>query len=320
MKKIKTLIIGLGKISVGYNDYNRKDILTHVKALKNNLDFKLIACVEKNKKKGINFKKKYKIDVYNSLSKLKNKIFPDLAIIASNTDSHIKLINEILDYHPSISTILCEKPFGNNFVDAYRVLKKCKTKKVKLFVNYIRRADPGAIKISQILNKNFKKPIKGVVFYDGNVLNQASHIINLLQFWFGKTKNVIKIDNQKNKSLGCNFELDFNNTKVFFIALNIKNYSYASVELISPSGRMNYTERGFKIFWQNIQFDTIFGEDKLPSKNIRIIKNDMKNYQLNVLKELYKAILNKNYNLCTGNEALETIKIINKIDKTYAKK
>ena len=98
-----------------------------------------------------------------------------------------------------------------------------------------------------------------------------------------------------------------------FIGLNFKKYSYSSIEIISPIGRINYLERGEKIQLQKIQKDKLYGEDQMPSQKIISIKNDMKNCQLNVLNQLYYSLKGKKSYLCKGNEALETLKVINKI-------
>ena len=46
--KIKTILIGFGRIAYGYNINNKKNILTHYKALKNNKKFSLIGVIENN--------------------------------------------------------------------------------------------------------------------------------------------------------------------------------------------------------------------------------------------------------------------------------
>ena len=57
----------------------------------------------------------------------------------------------------------------------------------------------------------------------------------------------------------------------------------------------------------------IFGEDYMPEKKHMKIQNDINNYQLNVLNQLYYSLKGKKSYLCKGNEALETLKVINKI-------
>jgi len=314
-KKINTIIIGLGKIGIGYDEHTPNVTLTHYKAIKKHKNFKLIGCIDLNKINRDKFIKKYKIPCYENLSNIKNKIYPELAIIATPTLTHYRIIKEILKNHKTITSILCEKPFGNNYQEANKILNICKKKKVKLFVNYMRTADPGAIKILKLINNNFINVCKGTVFYDGNILNQASHLINLLQFWFGESGSIKLIESDKgNKKLvGKNFILNFKNKCFFFIGLNFPKYSYASIEIISTMGRIHYLERGEKIQWQKIQKDILYKEDNIPNKKIINIKNDMINCQLNVLNQLHFSLIGKKSYLCEGNEAIETLKLINKI-------
>ena len=97
------------------------------------------------------------------------------------------------------------------------------------------------------------------------------------------------------------------------LGLNFSKYSYASIEIISPTGRIHYLERGEKIQWQKIQKDMLYKEDNIPNKKIINIKNDMKNCQLNVLNQLYSSLIGKKSYLCEGYKAIQTLKLINKI-------
>ena len=78
-------------------------------------------------------------------------------------------------------------------------------------------------------------------------------------------------------------------------------------------GRLLYEERGEKISFQKIEKDKIFGEDLMPSKKKISIKNDLINYQKNVLKQISFNDNNQKYNLCSGVKALETLKVIDKL-------
>ena len=71
---------------------------------------------------------------------------------------------------------------GINFSHSLKILSICKKNRIKLYVNYVRLSDPGIIKLKNI----FKKPIEGLVLYSRGTLNNASHFLNTLQFWFGK--------------------------------------------------------------------------------------------------------------------------------------
>ena len=62
-----------------------------------------------------------------------------------------------------------------------------------------------------------------------------------------------------------------------------------------------------------IKKDSLYKEDNVPSQKIINIENDMKNCQLNVLNQLYNSFKGRKLYLCKGNDAIETLKVINKI-------
>ena len=95
-KKIKTIIVGLGRVGIGYDEYSTKVTLTHYKAIKKHKEFELIGCIEPNKINRNRFIKKYNAPCYENLSKIKNQIYPELVIIASPTNTHYSIIKEIL--------------------------------------------------------------------------------------------------------------------------------------------------------------------------------------------------------------------------------
>ena len=66
LKKLKTLIIGLGNVGFEYdkNILGNSIIFSHSQAVKKNKYYRLVAGVDKNKKKRELFKKKYKVKVY----------------------------------------------------------------------------------------------------------------------------------------------------------------------------------------------------------------------------------------------------------------
>ena len=57
MNKIKTVIFGCGSIA-GYTRTGSKNYLNHAYEIKNNKNFQLIACIEKNRKKKNSISKK----------------------------------------------------------------------------------------------------------------------------------------------------------------------------------------------------------------------------------------------------------------------
>ena len=62
-KKIKTLLVGLGKVGLDY-DYNKKNlVLSHAKSIFKNKKLEFVKDIDKNFKKLIKFKKKFNISI-----------------------------------------------------------------------------------------------------------------------------------------------------------------------------------------------------------------------------------------------------------------
>ena len=59
-KKNELIIIGVGRIGIGYDEYTSGVTLTHYKALQNHKNFELIGCIEPNEINRKNFFKKYR--------------------------------------------------------------------------------------------------------------------------------------------------------------------------------------------------------------------------------------------------------------------
>ena len=174
------LVVGLGNIGMEY-DLKSNHIQSHCKAINIHKGFYLAGAVEKNKLKRVIFEKKFKKPAFKSCKSALKKICPEIIIISSSTKTHLPILKEILSIHKP-KVIVCEKPMGINFSHSLKILSICKKNRIKLYVNYVRLSDPGIIKLKNI----FKKPIEGLVLYSRGTLNNASHFLNTLQFWFGK--------------------------------------------------------------------------------------------------------------------------------------
>ena len=97
-KKIKTVIIGLGKVGLEY-DYNKKNFfLTHSKALFYHKNFDLLCGVDRNIKQLIKFKKKYNLPTTTSIDEALIKFRPELVVISASTYSHYKILMPNLDF------------------------------------------------------------------------------------------------------------------------------------------------------------------------------------------------------------------------------
>ena len=122
---------------------------------------------------------------------------PEVVVVASPTSEHKKSVVSALS-GKKVLAILCEKPLATNIEDSIQIVQACKTKKKPLYVNFIRRADPGILEVKKrIKSRQIKGPFKSVVWYSKGLLHNGSHFVDLMTFWLGPIKGVSLIGSKK---------------------------------------------------------------------------------------------------------------------------
>ena len=277
MKKINTIVIGLGNIGMMYDFYkSRNYCLTHVKSIISNENYNLLAAIDSDIAKISLFKKKYNLPAYKNIKDIKifNKI--DLVVVASPTKTHFNVIKQVLlILKPKI--ILCEKPFTDDFFKASILIRLCKKNKTKLFINYIRNSLPVFDKIKKFIEMKKKTLFTAKVNFSGDFLNNGSHYFI---FFYKLFKNYISYKLMNYKTIKrLDLIINYKNCK---LSLNNINSYYKEDKIILKNNNNS-------IVWNNLAQNVIFNIDK---RIVKIISN-VNNYQQYVYKEISELFLHK---------------------------
>jgi len=186
--RFKVLIIGCGNIAGGY-DNAQPDInlsLGHAKAFINHGGFDLATCVEPDAHKRVTFQKRWQVTHgYESMqSVLANNLAFDVISICSPTQYHDKDIKSAITLQTQL--IFCEKPITPNVEDSLKSIKSCQAAGIKLAVNYSRRWSSRVDSFRQeLINESWGKVRSVTGIYNKGILNNGSHMIDLLQCLLG---------------------------------------------------------------------------------------------------------------------------------------
>lgn len=318
----QVLIIGLGQIGLGY-DLSldpAKAVYTHARAFSLHSAFDLVGAVDPSAAQRSLFQHHYSSSAYPDIASALQAINPTVVVIASPTAMHSDALHQIL-LHSRPKVILCEKPLAYDLEDARRMVTACERAGVKLFVNYMRRADLGAIEVKRrIESGSIATAVKGIAWYSKGFLHNGSHFFNLLEFWLGRFKNSKVIDAGRlwdNQDPEPDINVVFERGTVVFQSAWEEAYSHYTIELLSPSGRLRYEKGGKYITWNSIHADSNFPGYNILKDVPEIIANSMDRYQWHVVDQLAGVVVEKPHTLCTGHQALATLeaqhKIINRI-------
>ena len=314
----KCLIIGLGQIGMGYDIGldSQKYVYSHTRAFSIHSEFDLIGAVDPSVSQRDIFESLYNLPAYPDIESALKVDIASLVIIASPTVTHCETINEVFQ-HFQPKAILCEKPLAYDLTEARKMVEVCQAAGVNLFVNYMRRADPGVIEVKNRIHSSYiAEPIKGFVWYSKGLLHNGSHFLNLLEFWLGPFKKATLLDAGRlwdNKDPEPDVQIEFKHGKVVFLAAWEVSFSHYTLELLTQSGRLRYEEDGRLISFQKTYPDPNFSGYTILQPEPEIIVNDMDRYQYNVADQLANANAGKPHYLCTGHQALETLEAIHEV-------
>jgi hypothetical protein len=308
MYKKKTIVVGLGKIGFLYDEISnlKKKNLSHVKSIVEQKNLELVCGVEKKKYLRLKFEKKYNISAESSLDVALNKYDPELVIVSSNTNTHLKIIKKIVK-NKSIKQIILEKPGGKSYDQLKKILFLCKKNNKKLLLNYTRLFVPYFQNIIKILkNRN----LFCIFQYNRGVQNNCSHLISFL-FSISMPKKIsdIKIDMTSKSKKGKIF-LKWNNIECLLVNPGIKNLDHTKVEIFTKNSHL-ISDNTFSFFKIYKREKSDFYSSYFKYDNEKILKNKFKNIELQFL---YKDIDFK-MNKCMNNNkiSLYTSQLVDKI-------
>ncbi len=315
--KFSVAILGLGNIGMGYDKGFRgaTHVYTHARAFDLHPGFSLVGAYDTNPRKRAEFHTRYKKPAFSSVDKMFKEVRPEVVVVASPTSEHKKSVATALEGE-NVLAILCEKPMAANIEDSSQIVQACKKKRKALFINFIRRADPGILEVKRrIENRRIKGPFKSVVWYSKGLLHNGCHYVDLMTFWFGPIYGVSLIGSAKKHWKAKNepdCQLDCDSGSIVFLAAEEKNYSHYTSEIVAQNGRLRLETDG-TILWQVAESNPLFSGRRKLNARPEVIRGDMSRYQLNIAEQLYRALVGKKHALCSGSEALASQKWIHKI-------
>ncbi|MEG4247516.1 Gfo/Idh/MocA family oxidoreductase [Microcoleus sp. Pol10D4] len=303
-KMLNVLIVGCGNIA-GRFDMNRlpTDLpLTHAGAYHRDRRFQITACVEPNEALRYEFMKFWSIPIgFRSIDEVLNgKHQFDVISICSPTHCHAHDLEMAISLNPKL--IFCEKPITLYCAETERLVGLCQQLNIYLAVNYTRRWDQDVTQLqTKIQNDQWGKLRSVIGYYNKGLLNNGSHLLDLLNFLLGKI-NIIKVgkpiydffDHDPTVPMWLETE---DGCPIHLVAGHAQDYALFEIQFIFAKGLLVMEDGG--MFWRNRQVI-----DSETFKGYRTLTDSTKNAghyphaMLQAIDNIYRAI--------TGNECLSS--------------
>lgn len=313
------LIVGLGKIGMVYDLAlsDRQYVYSHARAFSQHPRFTLLGGVDTDAECRRLFEQTYECPAYPDIASAVQAEIPAVIVIAVPTTLHAEMVRQaLLNATPLV--ILCEKPIAYDLTEARTILEACAKRGVRLYVNYVRRSDPGVIQVKSRLESGaIALPAKGVAWYSKGLLHNGSHLFNLLEYWLGAMKSAAVLDPGRLADSAGDAEPDvrvvFDRGIIVFMAVREEDFSHYTIELVGSNGRLRYEQGGGRIEWQPVQLHPHLEGYTVLSSEAELIVSGRDRYQWHVVDELAAVMDERDGELCSGAAALATLESLQKI-------
>jgi predicted dehydrogenase len=312
------ILAGLGQIGMGYDKAldPARFVTAHARAFSQHPEFHLVAGVDANPALREEFEAGYGCTSYPSIDSALAARAADIVVIALPTPLHDAALEQTLAHSKPLA-VLCEKPLAYDVDGAARMVDRCAERGVSLYVNYMRRSDPGVVEVKRRLDAGLiTTPVKGRVWYTKGWLHNASHFFNVLEYWLGPLKSfkVLQTRQAADENLAdLDAWVSFEHGEIAFLAAWQEAFSHFEIELFSPSGRLRYGSDTRHINWQSTKADERFAGYTTLSAETEEIPTARERYQLQVAEQLALALKGQPAHLCTGADALKTLNNMRKV-------
>ena len=317
LKKFLSAVIGLGQIGQGY-DYAWPDstrVLTHATGFTYHDSFELIGGVDPDSSARKRFEKKFERPAYSNIKGLLAREQPEIISIAVPTKGHFVVFEDIIKIRPR--AIICEKPIAASLKEAEHMLAMSKEHDSVLLVNYMRRYEPGVLALKKALEQGEIGDIyKGCVWYSKGLLNNGSHLIDLLIFLLGDVcesgiigTGGILGENDPDPDI----YLRFKQASIYMFSAREESFSFNNIRLIGTQGEVQYAESGNAISIRKAKSHPDYPGYRILNPDYNVVDNDLKRYQWHVLEHLKNYFINGTAIHSDGKSAVSTLKVIEEI-------
>ncbi|MEA9598566.1 Gfo/Idh/MocA family oxidoreductase [Polynucleobacter sp. AP-Sanab-80-C2] len=308
---LNVMLIGLGKIGM-LNDYdhsNSAPIETLANAFSQCPSCNLVSAVDPDQEKRGLFQEKYNTKSFSTISEAANFKNPDIAIIATPTNSHAELFESLLE-NCKPQLVLCEKPLSFTRKDGLKIKQLSQKLNVPVVVNYMRRTDSSILKVKNLIESGeIRGSFKGVGWYSKGIFNNGSHLIDIFQFIFGEIKECKAISKpmlmRDNGDLDIDIFIRFNDAEFYLLATNEVYFSNFSFTIHCNNGTLSYNNK--TISWSNRSSLTPIESNILDSF---IFNTDSPILYLNVANDVCNFVNKKEFSLTSLNSAYQIVDLL----------
>ncbi len=318
MRRFSAAVAGLGNIGLRYDlgETDNGRVVSHARAFAVHPGYSLVGGIDSDETGRSLLEQYYNVPAFPDLdTMLSAGIRPEVWSIAVPTPLHFTFFQDIIGLTPI--AVLCEKPLAESVADGERMVVAAAESGCALAVNYMRRFEPGVLALRRMIAEGMLGEIyKGSAWYSKGLLNNGSHVIDLLAFLLGDAGPVQVINAGRNWD-GRDPEPDvcmtFGAARVFLLAAREESFSHIGFELVGTGGTVRYIDGGHRIELRRTLPEPALPGYRILGSEVDVVPTELKRYQWHAVDALHLHIEQGNPLHSSGASALETLRTIDRV-------
>jgi predicted dehydrogenase len=323
VKRFDAVVAGLGNVGLRY-DLDTKGserVASHARAFATHPGYRLVGGIDPDQTGRALLEQHYNVPAFPDVATmLAAGIRPEVWSIAVPTPLHFSFFEEIIALRPA--AIVCEKPLAEGLAEGERMVAAAAESDCALAVNYMRRFEPGVLALRQMIADGALGEIyKGSAWYSKGLLNNGSHVIDLLAFLLGDAGSFQVLETGR-KWEGRDPEpdvcLSFGSARVVLQAAREECFSYIGFELVGTGGTLRYVDGGHRIELRRSGSEPALPGYRILAPEIEVLPTDLKRYQWHVVDALRRHLEEGGPLHSSGASALATLRTIDRVRSALA--
>lgn len=249
--------------------------------------------------------------VYSSLKDVPDETRIDVVSVCSPTALHSQGVTAALAWQPSV--ILCEKALAQNVAEAEMILNVCVANSCILMTNYSRRWTPMLQALKNLIKPNsVGTPIGACLRYNGGLLHNGTHWIDLLVALFGPVASSYRLEtppvdeHDPAESIALFWNSGFT---AYLIAVGGTGCSIGEGEIWGTDGMVRYSAGGQRVTLQAAQPSQWSGFKEFSQPEI-VCEAGLRGHILGAVTEAVQLAQVGGQPTCSGADGVLALKVV----------
>lgn len=327
--KLKTALIGFGKISAGYaSDVQMSKVFeysTHVQVLKRHPDFALELVVDPSEEALKEAENRWAVpSTAKNVHDCDNLHTIDMLVLATPPEYRGDLISAF----PNLKAVLVEKPLATDFNKANQFVLELKQRNLPCQVNLMRRADKLTRSLALgRLKDEIGEPQTVSVIYGNGLVNNGTHMLDLVRLLFGEIEYVqcmniedAFFEGPLADDVNVSFYLRLRSGLLAsFQPLRFSNFRENGLVIWGSKGRLEYLHGGLTILKSGLAPNRLLqNEMELAFDQCQIINSTLGTAIYEIYSNLAMALRGECELYSPVQSALETAKVVDAVMQSFS--